>query len=58
MQYASTTIAGATSVIRQVQALAREGVREVTLLGQNVNSYRDVSEQTAPAPTALRHAHC
>jgi tRNA-N(6)-(isopentenyl)adenosine-37 thiotransferase enzyme MiaB len=28
------------SILREMEGLAREGIREVTLLGQNVNSYR------------------
>ncbi|XP_071112860.1 mitochondrial tRNA methylthiotransferase CDK5RAP1-like isoform X1 [Haliotis cracherodii] len=35
-----------SSILDEVQGLAEQGVREVTLLGQNVNSYRDSSEQT------------
>lgn len=34
------------SVLQEVKMLSDQGVREVTLLGQNVNSYRDLSSST------------
>lgn len=42
------------SILAEVQLLRQSGVREITLLGQNVNSYRDSSaESLALYPTAI-----
>ncbi|XP_024916023.1 mitochondrial tRNA methylthiotransferase CDK5RAP1 isoform X1 [Cynoglossus semilaevis] len=44
-----------SSIVKEVQLLSDQGVKEVTLLGQNVNSYRDTSEEQFCGPdlTAL-----
>ncbi|MDX9740268.1 MAG: tRNA (N6-isopentenyl adenosine(37)-C2)-methylthiotransferase MiaB [Gammaproteobacteria bacterium] len=41
------------SVLREVRALAAQGVREVTLLGQNVNAYRGMMDDGTEADLAL-----
>ncbi len=40
-------------VLNEISALAAAGVREVTLLGQNVNAYRGVTEDGVEADLAL-----
>lgn len=41
------------SILDEVKRLSDAGVRQVTLLGQNVNSYTDFSEAVAVAPNLL-----
>ncbi len=44
-------------VLEEVRQLAAQGVREVTLLGQNVNAYRGTSADGAPVDFALLLYH-
>lgn len=41
------------SILDEIQQLSCEGVKEVILLGQNVNSYRDISEGIKPLETTV-----
>jgi tRNA-2-methylthio-N6-dimethylallyladenosine synthase len=41
-------------VLTEVAGLADQGVREVTLLGQNVNAYRGRMGDTRDTPTSPR----
>jgi len=44
-----------SELVAEAQAMAADGVREVTLLGQNVNSYgRDLPSRRAGGPAGLR----
>ena len=41
------------SVLTEIAELALKGVKEITLLGQNVNAYRSTTEENEPADFAL-----
>lgn len=42
-----------TSILDEVRYLRDSGVKEITLLGQNVNSYRDISEDSGRIDTNI-----
>jgi tRNA-2-methylthio-N6-dimethylallyladenosine synthase len=45
----------APEILAEVTELVGAGAREITLLGQTVNSYRDPARSLAPAPDAEHH---
>jgi len=47
----------AVDILREIEALAADGVKEIMLLGQNVNSYGKGLSKIHDFPTLLRHVN-
>lgn len=41
------------SIEQEVKTLAEQGIKEITLLGQNVNSYRDILSETSQSSSQI-----